>query len=73
MTNDKYKKIFDDIKIFSSGIKTSACANDNKKEAVASKCPAFPVLKLVTGGVSSSFFGVIKLPHSSDKHKNSFL
>lgn len=68
MSNDMYKKIFNDIKIFSSGIKTSDIANDNVSSSARTTYTAFPVLKLVTGGVSSSFFGIIKVPAKEKRY-----
>jgi len=69
-TNEKFKQVFSDVKIFSCGTSTKTGAanaagsksNTSYGESEAkgfTDLTAFPVLKLVTGGVSSRFFGVI--------------
>lgn len=69
-TNERFKQVFSDVKVFSCGISTKPDAaksvgnidNTNYGESEVrgfTDLTAFPVLKLVTGGVSSRFFGVI--------------
>ena len=69
-TNERFKQVFSDVKVFSCGMSTKTGAAKNtgnisntsyeKPEAKGfTDLTAFPVLKLVTGGVSSRFFGVI--------------
>ena len=68
--DERFKQVFNDVKVFSCGINTKpeAAGSANSIGNVSygaseakdfTDLTAFPVLKLVTGGVSSRFFGVI--------------
>ena len=65
--NERFKQVFSDVKVFSCGISTKPDSVGNISNTSYEKpeikdftdLTAFPVLKLVTGGVSSRFFGVI--------------
>ncbi|MBR7158521.1 MAG: hypothetical protein IKD08_02425 [Alphaproteobacteria bacterium] len=57
MTTNEYNQMLGKIKIFTSGP-----AKKNASEvssAITSTSSAFPISKLVSGGISSQFFGIV--------------
>jgi len=76
--NERFKQVFSDVKVFSCGISTKPDSVGNISNTSYEKSgikdftdlTAFPVLKLVTGGVSSRFFGVIPTTKQDKMEKN---
>lgn len=70
MTTNEYKQMLDKIKVFTSG--PSKKRGEEKSSEPTLKTTAFPINKLVSGGVSSQFFGIVERQTTNKKGTSIF-